>query len=80
MMRLDPTSDELPKRKHLPPIEGAPTGAAWFWGKDDQVSSSLVDSRWPGADNIPDRSLKSSHTTACLFCSKVDHQRGSGES
>lgn len=27
----------LPKRTELPAIPGAPVGAAWFWGKDDEV-------------------------------------------
>jgi hypothetical protein len=34
---FDPNSNSLPKRSELPAIEGAPKGAAWFWGKDDEV-------------------------------------------
>jgi hypothetical protein len=36
-MLFDPDSDSLPKRSELPDIPGAPKGAAWFWGKDDEV-------------------------------------------
>jgi hypothetical protein len=36
-MQFDPSSKALPKRSELTPIEGAPDGAAWFWGKDDEV-------------------------------------------
>lgn len=36
-MRFDPDSDNLPKRSELPDIPGAPKGAAWFWGADDEV-------------------------------------------
>lgn len=35
-MILDPNSSSLPTRKSLPPIEGAPKDAAWFWGADDE--------------------------------------------
>lgn len=80
IMKWDPDSDELPKRKNLPSIEGAPAGAAWFWGKEDQVYSSLVDDPRSAADKFPDRTLESSHTSACLFSSKVDYHRGGGES
>ncbi|OQD61271.1 hypothetical protein PENPOL_c017G07427 [Penicillium polonicum] len=27
----------FPSRKDLPKLAGAPEGAAWVWGKDDQV-------------------------------------------
>lgn len=37
-MIFDPDSDSLPKRSELPDIPGAPKGAAWFWGKDDEVT------------------------------------------
>jgi hypothetical protein len=38
-IRLDPSAEAptLPKRTELPAIPGAPVGAAWFWGKDDEV-------------------------------------------
>ncbi|RVX70494.1 hypothetical protein B0A52_05145 [Exophiala mesophila] len=36
-MRFDPDSDQLPSRNSLPSIEGAPFGAAWFWGEEDQI-------------------------------------------
>lgn len=36
-MRFDKNSDSLPSRSDLPKIDGAPNGAAWFWGKDDEV-------------------------------------------
>ncbi|KAK0248388.1 hypothetical protein LTR91_011194 [Friedmanniomyces endolithicus] len=36
-MLFDPSSTSLPKRSELPSIEGAPAGAAWFWGKDDEL-------------------------------------------
>ena len=39
-MRFDPESDNLPKRSELPDIPGAPNGAAWFWGEDDEVRQS----------------------------------------
>lgn len=37
-MKFDPSSQSLPKRSELPKIDGAPDGAAWFWGKDDEVT------------------------------------------
>lgn len=40
-MNFDPRSDQLLKRSELPKIEGAPDGAAWFWGKEDQVRQSI---------------------------------------
>lgn len=33
----DPDYTAFPTRRELPRIEGAPEGAAWFWGKDDFV-------------------------------------------
>ncbi|TKA30303.1 hypothetical protein B0A54_15381 [Friedmanniomyces endolithicus] len=36
-MLFDPSSTSLPKRSELPAIEGAPAGAAWFWGPDDEL-------------------------------------------
>ncbi|PLN84288.1 hypothetical protein BDW42DRAFT_183643 [Aspergillus taichungensis] len=33
----DPNCTQFPSRKELPKIEGAPNGAAWVWGKDDQL-------------------------------------------
>ncbi|KAH0848648.1 hypothetical protein FOPE_02556 [Fonsecaea pedrosoi] len=39
MLTLDPNSDHLPKRSELPPIPGAPAGALWFWGKDDEFET-----------------------------------------
>jgi hypothetical protein len=36
-MLFDKNSNSLPKRSELPKIPGAPEGAAWFWGKDDEV-------------------------------------------
>jgi hypothetical protein len=33
----DPDSDAFPTRKELPRIDGAPKGAAWVWGEDDNV-------------------------------------------
>ncbi|OAL56023.1 hypothetical protein IQ07DRAFT_557958 [Pyrenochaeta sp. DS3sAY3a] len=36
-MLFDPNSEELPKRKDLPQVEGTPAGAAWFWGHDDEL-------------------------------------------
>jgi len=35
--KFDPNSNSLPKRSELPAIDGAPKGAAWFWGKDDEL-------------------------------------------
>ncbi len=39
-MQLDKSSSTLPKRSELPEIPDAPPGAAWLWGKDDEVRSS----------------------------------------
>ena len=36
----DPDSDVFPTFADLPKIPGAPEGAAWFWGKDDNVSAA----------------------------------------
>ncbi|KAI1609818.1 hypothetical protein EDD37DRAFT_378960 [Exophiala viscosa] len=36
-MKLDSSSQSLPKRSELPKIDGAPDGAAWFWGQDDEL-------------------------------------------
>lgn len=36
---LDPESEDLPKRKDLPEIAGAPDGAAWVWGERDEVDN-----------------------------------------
>lgn len=33
----DPNNTKFPTRKNLPDIPGAPKGAAWVWGKDDNV-------------------------------------------
>ncbi|RAQ53738.1 hypothetical protein AFGD_006842 [Aspergillus flavus] len=33
----DPNCTQFPSRKELPNIPGAPEGAAWVWGKDDQI-------------------------------------------
>jgi len=34
---FDPDATTFPLRKDLPRIPGAPEGAAWLWGKDDQI-------------------------------------------
>ena len=34
---FDPDTNTLPLRKDLPSIDGAPAGAAWFWGQQDEV-------------------------------------------
>ena len=39
---FDPNSNNFPTRKELPSIPGAPNGAAWVWGEDDNVSGCLV--------------------------------------
>lgn len=36
-MLFDAKSNSLTKRSELPDIPGAPKGAAWFWGKDDEL-------------------------------------------
>lgn len=36
-MKFNSDSNNLPKRSELPPIAGAPEGAAWFWGENDEV-------------------------------------------
>ncbi|KAL4873723.1 hypothetical protein BDV12DRAFT_207512 [Aspergillus spectabilis] len=33
----NPDASRFPSRKELPKIPGAPDGAAWVWGKDDQI-------------------------------------------
>ena len=35
---FDPDSTSFPSRKDVPGGEDAPEGAAWVWGKDDNVS------------------------------------------
>lgn len=37
----NPDATRFPTRKELPKIPGAPEGAAWVWGKDDQVRIRL---------------------------------------
>ncbi|KIW33841.1 uncharacterized protein PV07_00660 [Cladophialophora immunda] len=34
---FDPKATKLPSRSELPRIPGAPPGASWFWGKDDEL-------------------------------------------
>ncbi|EXJ67385.1 uncharacterized protein A1O5_09398 [Cladophialophora psammophila CBS 110553] len=34
---FDPDAEKLPKLSELPSIDGAPSNAAWFWGKHDQL-------------------------------------------
>ncbi|KAF2488132.1 hypothetical protein BDY17DRAFT_320632 [Neohortaea acidophila] len=36
-MKLDPDSDNLPKRSEITPGPGEPEGTAWVWGKDDEL-------------------------------------------
>ncbi|KAL4805231.1 putative cyclase-domain-containing protein [Aspergillus unguis] len=36
-MQFNPDATSLPLRRHLPAIPGSPEGAAWFWGKDDEL-------------------------------------------
>lgn len=41
----DPNCARFPLRKELPRLPNSPEGAAWVWGKDDQVcvcTSSLL--------------------------------------
>lgn len=38
----NPDSSGFPRRKDLPRIDGAPEGAAWVWGKDDNVSMKNI--------------------------------------
>ncbi len=33
----NPNCSKFPSRKELPQLPGAPEGAAWVWGEDDQV-------------------------------------------
>jgi hypothetical protein len=37
----NPNNAEFPSRKDLPKLSGAPEGAAWVWGKDDEVCALL---------------------------------------
>jgi hypothetical protein len=41
MAAFDPDSDELPKLSDLKSIHGAPQHAAWFWGEDDEVRTTV---------------------------------------
>lgn len=41
-MKLDKNSSSLPRRGELPQIPGAPEGAAWFWGAEDEVCCALI--------------------------------------
>jgi hypothetical protein len=43
MTTFDPNSNSLPKRSELEDIPGAPKGAAWFWGKDDEVGNLVFE-------------------------------------
>ncbi|KAH0127949.1 hypothetical protein KCU66_g5229, partial [Aureobasidium melanogenum] len=36
-MPFDPDSTIFPTRKELPTIPGAPEGAAWVWGENDNI-------------------------------------------
>ena len=36
-MQFDGNASNLPKRSELPQSPDAPAGAAWIWGKDDEV-------------------------------------------
>lgn len=38
----NPNSTSFPTRKNLPKLPDAPDGAAWVWGKDDEVSSPVI--------------------------------------
>ena len=80
IMRFDPDSDQLPSRNSLPSIEGAPFGAAWFWGEEDQVYEVPVDVVLTGADRVLDRPLKSPYTAAHLFFCETRYPRRGGES
>lgn len=40
MLPWNPDSKSFPSRKELPKIDGAPEGAAWVWGKDDNVRAT----------------------------------------
>lgn len=41
MMKFDPNAKSFPKRHELPTIPGAPEGAAWFWGPEDEVINGI---------------------------------------
>lgn len=41
----DPNCSRFPVRKDLPRLSGAPEGAAWVWGENDQVFMGISD-RW----------------------------------
>jgi hypothetical protein len=41
----NPNNAKFPCRKDLPKLSGAPEGAAWVWGKDDEVCVLLWDVR-----------------------------------
>lgn len=41
-MLFNPRAEQLPRRSELPTIPGAPIGAAWFWGPDDEVRISRL--------------------------------------
>ena len=37
----DPNCTKFPSRKDLPKLPDAPDGAAWVWGKDDEVDVAI---------------------------------------
>lgn len=53
-MLFDAKSNSLPKRSELPDIPGAPKGAAWFWGKDDEVNVHELSAGIEFADDMND--------------------------
>jgi hypothetical protein len=68
----DPNSTKFPTRKELPQIPGAPSEAAWVWGDNDYVHSTLELRFGTRADEILDRSSQSPHPNAGRRCRKRD--------
>ena len=40
---FDPDCTKFPSRRDVPPQSGAPPGAAWVWGKEDNVGYGTKD-------------------------------------
>lgn len=74
MMKFDPDHKALPIRSELPAIPGAPAGAAWFWGSNDEVRNHypvryccpgwLSDSQLAWSSQSPDQDARSSSSEA----------------
>lgn len=48
----NPNSTSFPTRKNLPKLPDAPDGAAWVWGKDDEVCFPVISTHVIRADML----------------------------